>query len=392
MKNTLRTLFRLLAAVGCALMAAGCRPNASVRLSGEAVYTPREATGYTILATDGTSTVIEVRNPWQREGDAATQLFVARNGECPPEGFAGQVVEAPIESAVCFSATHVAYLDAVGRAEIIRGVSGAEYLSNEQVREGYAAGRVRDIGYDANLNYELLAALRPDVVFIYGVGGEANTAVTDKLDELHIPYLYIGEYVEETPLGKAEWVVPFGELTDRRAEGIALFDGIASRYATLRERASHLTDRPVVMVNAPFRDVWFAPGDRSYMVRYIEDAAGDYAFKGTDEATSRPISAEAAYLAAQTADVWLNPNMTYSMADLKAQNPKFADIRCVNEGRVYNCTRRRTAGGGSDFWESGALYADRVLHDLILCLHPEAAEEMQIEGITPDLYYYEQLQ
>lgn len=390
--HTLRTLFRTLLPLAGAALLAGCRPNPSVRLSGETVYAPKAATGYTILATDGASTVIEVRNPWQQEGDAATQLFVARNGECPPEGFAGQVVQAPIQSAVCFSATHVAYLDALGCTEIIRGVSGAEYLSNELVREAFAAGRVRDIGYDANLNYELLAALQPDVVFIYGVGGEANTAVTDKLGELHIPYLYVGEYVEETPLGKAEWVVPFGELTDRRAESIALFDGIAARYDTLRTRASRLAERPVVMINAPFRDVWFAPGDRSYMVRYLEDAAGDYAFKGTDDAGSRPISAEAAYLAAQTADVWLNPNMAYTMADLKAQNPKFADIRCVREGRVYNCTRRRTPGGGSDFWESGALRADLVLHDLILCLHPEAADSMRIEGLEAGLYYYEQLQ
>ncbi len=388
--HTIRTLLCILTA-GCALLT-GCRPKASVRLSGEAVYTPQSATGYTILATDGASTVIEVRNPWQQNGDAATQLFVSRNGECPPEGFAGEVVEAPVTSAVCFSATHVAFLDALGRSEVIRGVSGAEYLSSEPVREACAAGRVRDIGFDANINYELLAALQPDVVFIYGVGGEANTAVTDKLRELHIPYLYVGEYVEQTPLGKAEWIVPFGELTDRRAESIALFDGIAARYDTLRARAARLPERPVVMINAPFRDVWFAPGDRSYMVRYIKDAGGDYAFKGTDDAGSRPISNEAAYLAAREADVWLNPNMAYSMADLKSQNPKFADIRCVRQGRVYNCTRRRTAGGGSDFWESGALRADRVLLDLILCLHPEAAGTMQIDGLDPDLYYYEQLQ
>ena len=172
--HPLRTLFRTLLPLAGAALLAGCRPNPSVRLSGETVYATKAATGYTILATDGASTVIEVRNPWQQEGDAATQLFVARNGECPPEGFAGQVVQAPIQSAVCFSATHVAYLDALGCTEIIRGVSGAEYLSNEPVREAFAAGRVRDIGYDVNLNYELLAALQPNVVFIYGVGGEAK--------------------------------------------------------------------------------------------------------------------------------------------------------------------------------------------------------------------------
>ena len=390
--HTLRTLFRTLLPLAGAALLAGCRPNPSVRLSGETVYATKAATGYTILATDGASTVIEVRNPWQQEGDAATQLFVARNGECPPEGFAGQVVQAPIQSAVCFSATHVAYLDALGCTEIIRGVSGAEYLSNEPVREAFAAGRVRDIGYDANLNYELLAALQPDVVFIYGVGGEANTAVTDKLGETAHPLPLRGRVCRGDPAGQGRVGgslrrtdrPPRGEHRPLRRHRRAVRHAAHPRLAT--GRAAGRNDQ------RPFRDVWFAPGDRSYMVRYLEDAAGDYAFKGTDDAGSRPISAEAAYLAAQTADVWLNPNMAYTMVDLKAQNPKFADIRCVREGRVYNCTRRRTPGGGSDFWESGALRADLVLHDLILCLHPEAADSMRIEGLEAGLYYYEQLQ
>ena len=254
------------------------------------------------------------------------------------------------------------------------------------MREHYREGDIRDVGYDTNVNYELLASLRPDIVFIYGVGGE-NTAVTDKFRELHIPFIYIGEYMETTPLGKAEWLVPFGELTDRREEAAALFTDIETRYDSLRMRAAAFAERPSVMLNAPYRDVWFVPGDRSYMVRLIEDAGGRYIFAGEASSVSRPISGEAAYLAARQADVWLNPNQAGNIGELKTQNPKFTDIRCVEQRRVYNCTRRKTPGGGSDFWESGALHADRVLRDIILCLHPEAAVPDE-EG----MYYFERLE
>lgn len=320
-------------------------------------------------------------------GDSVrTQLFVSRGNELPPEGFDGVTVAAPVQRAVCFSSTHVAFLDALDATDAIRGVSGAEYISNKKVRERYREGDIRDVGYDTNVNYELLASLRPDIVFIYGVGGE-NTAVTDKFRELHIPFVYIGEYMETTPLGKAEWLVPFGELTDRREEAAALFTDIETRYDSLRMRATAFAERPSVMLNAPYRDVWFVPGDRSYMVRLIEDAGGRYIFAGEESSVSRPVSGETAYLAARQADVWLNPNQAGNIGELKTQNPKFTDIRCVEQRRVYNCTRRKTPGGGSDFWESGALHADRVLRDIILCLHPEAAVPDE-EG----MYYFERLE
>lgn len=366
------------------MMLVGCGNGNAVRISGEEAYSPRHAEGFTIYSTDGKSTVVEVRNPWQGAEGVVTQLFVSRGGENPPEGFDGVTVEAPVGRVVCFSSTHVAFLDAVGASDAVKGVSGGDYISNEKIRAKYASGEVRDVGYDTNVNYELLAGMRPDVVFIYGVGGE-NTTVTDKFRELRIPYVYVGDYLETTPLGKSEWVVVFGELTDTRKKAEDIFAVTEQRYDSLRTEASLMEDRPKVMLNAPYRDVWFVPGDRSYMAALIKDAGGHYIFEGDDSSVSRPISGESAYLASLKADVWLSPNQATTIAELRTQNPKFTDIRCVEGKRVYNCTRRRTPNGGSDFWESGALYADRVLRDVILCLHPEADDGQ-------GMYYFERLE
>ncbi len=286
---------------------------------------------------------------------------------------------------VCLSSTYIAYIDAIGETDAVKGVSGARYITNPLIGQRYAEGTVKDVGYDTNINYELLASLRPDIVLIYGIGGE-NTAVTSKLRELGITVMYIADYLEEEPLGKAEWIIPFGEMFDKTDEAKAVFEGIAVRYETLRDKAAALTDKPAVMLNAPYRDVWFVPGDRSYMVRLIGDAGGQYICAGEDSSISRPISGEAAYIAVSSADVWINPSQATTLDEVKAQNPKFVDVKAVKAGRVYNSTKRSTSGGGSDFWESGALRADRVLEDLIICLHPES-------DIVPDreTYYFEQL-
>lgn len=143
------------------LLLCGCAETSTVRLSGEEAYVPRHAEGYSIYATDGASTVIEIRNPWQGGDSVRTQLFVSRGNELPPEGFDGVTVAAPVQRAVCFSSTHVAFLDALDATDAIRGVSGAEYISNKKVRERYREGDIRDVGYDTNVNYELLASLRP---------------------------------------------------------------------------------------------------------------------------------------------------------------------------------------------------------------------------------------
>ena len=115
-------------------------------------------------------------------------------------------VKAPVRRVVCMSSSHVAMFDAVGQVRRVAGVSGIDYISNPDVRKHRLCGEVRDVGYDTNLDFELLAAMCPDIILLYGVTGE-NTVITGKLRELNIPYIYIGDYVEESPLGKAEWLV-----------------------------------------------------------------------------------------------------------------------------------------------------------------------------------------
>lgn len=375
---------RIILTVCSVLLLSGCGDGRRTEtVYQDTVYSPVYASGFTIYGT-GSGSVVEIRNPWQGAAGVSMQVFLSKDGAAAPENFRGEVINVPVRRAVCMSSSYVAFFDELGAASNICGVSGLGYISNENIRKRREEGSIADVGYDNSLNYELIAALKPDVVFMYGVTG-ANSAVSDKLGEMGISVVYIGDYVENHPLGKAEWMVLMGEFLGRRGMAEEIFSDIAGRYESVKELASAVASRPKVMLNAPWRDSWFVPGDRSYMVRLLGDAGGDYVCAGTDDDKSRPISVEAGYLAATGADFWLCPGTVTTGEDLLSQNPRFRDIPAVRSGRVYNNNARMTPDGGSDFWESGATHPHVILQDIIRILHPE---------LLPDheLYYFHKLE
>ena len=347
-----------------------------------AVYTPTYATGFRIVGAEGKqSTIIRVTNPWQSANDVETMLFIARGGEKAPAGFRGQVLQGDAQRVVCMSSSHIAMLDAIGGVESVVGVSGKDFVSNPYI----VANRhsIADVGYDGNINFELLVAQRPDIVLLYGVTGACT--MQSKLDELGISYIYVGEYVEEDPLGKTEWLVAIAEIVGCREQGIAYFTEVPQRYNHLKAMAVVATSpQPKVMLNTPYADWWFMPSTTSYLARLIADAGGDYIYKKNTSNHSLPIDLEQAALLTTEADIWLHVEGVSTLQDLRQQYPKFAKMPCVQRGEVYNCDKRKVTGGGNDYWESGVVQPDVILRDLIKVFHPEL--------ISEELVYYRKIE
>ena len=287
----------------------------------ETLYKPSYASGFEIVGAEGRqSTLLKVFNPWQGAENTETTLFIVRNGEKIPAGFTGQVVKAGARRIVCLSSTYVAMLDALGQVDRVVGVSGRNYISNKYVTTHPEA--VADIGFDGNIDYELLLAQRPDLVLLFGVSGASG--MESKLLEMGIPFCYIGEYLEESPLGKAEWLVAIAEITDSREKGEAVFEPVPERYDALRAKVAAATSKhPKVMINTPYAGSWFMASTESYVARLIADAGGDYIYEKNTSNRSLPIDLEEAYmLTTAQADMWLNAGSAASLGELKAQYPE----------------------------------------------------------------------
>ena len=366
----------------CLLFLASCVYNKKTSLEAfkQDVYMPEYATGFKILgAKNAQSTLIQVSNPWQGAKNVTMSYFISRNGELPPTGFTGPTIPAGAQRIVCMSSSYIAMLDAVGQVDRIVAVSGINYIANPYILAHKDS--IKDMGPE--MNYELLLGLKPDVVLLYGIG-DAQTAVTDKLKELAIPYMYVGEYLEESPLGKAEWLVALSELTDSRDKGIDVFREIPKRYQALKDLTASVEQRPTVMFNTPWNDSWVMPSTQSYMVQLVTDAGADYIYKENTSNSSAPIGLETAYGLIQKADYWINVGTASTLDELKNMNPKFADAKSVRDKTVYNNNLRITATGGNDYWESAVVRPDVVLRDLIHIFHPEL--------ISDSTYYYRHLE
>lgn len=365
------------------IVSCGGNGNSSVSTYADSIYLPEYASGFRILGAEGRSSVIiESVNPWQGADSVVTRLFIARDGEEPPQGFEGQVIEGDARRIVAMSSTHIAMLDVIGETARVVGVSGMDFISNDAVRS--RRDSIGDVGYDGNVNYELLLSLQPDIILLYGTNGASG--MEPKLKELGMPYVYIGEYLENSALGKAEWIVAVAEIVGKRNEGIKAFSAIPERYNAIREKAADClkhTSSPKVMINLPYGDSWFMAPTGSYLVRLIEDAGGDYIYKKNNSNESRPIDLEEAFMLVSASDKWINVGQTRSLDELRKNYPKFAATKPVLSGEVYNTTGRVAANGANDYWERGVVEPDVVLRDMVMIFHPELADS--------DLVYYEKL-
>ena len=375
MKNIFTYIFTLILLAGCA----GGGVPFDHTLFSEVIYSPTHATGFEIRGCEeGNSTLIVVKDPWQGADDVEQMLLIDRDGKFNTSGTDIQRIDHDAKRIICMSSSYVAMLSTIDKQEAIAGVSGINFISDEYVAAN--SDKIGDVGYDNNINYEMVVALNPDLVLLYGVMGASG--MESKLRELGIPYLYLGEYVESSPLGKAEWMVAVGEITGARDKTEEIFSTISERYTALATEVSLAAkERKQIMLNTPYRDSWFIPSEQNYIARIIRDAGGEpFTIAGTGN-SSQPIDIEQAYIWASEADIWLNVGACNSLEELIRQNPKFADVKAVREKRVYNNNARQTTQGGSDFWESGVVRPDVILQDLVTIL----------QGNEGELYYYKQL-
>ena len=359
-------------------------PDSEIVFS-EEIYNPSFSSNFKIEGQENSeNTLISVYNPWQGAKDISSQLLISRDSEIPKD-YKGQILNGDAKRIVCMSSTHIAMLDALGATDKIVGVSGKQYVSNPKIM--YSSRYIPDIGYEGNIDYETLISTQPDIMLLFSVNGASS--MEPKLKELGIPFLYIGDYVEEDPLGKSEWIVPLAEIIGLREKGINKFEDISDRYNSIKSLVKknksdkdnkNLNDssdlkRPRVMVNAPFLDSWFMPSTESYVARMIKDAGGDYIYHKNTGNSSEPIDLEEAFKLVSEADYWINIGSIKNKDELIKTFPKFSSTDCIKKGKIFNNNLRSTPGGGKDCYESGVINPDLVLRDLVKIFHPELIKE-----------------
>jgi iron complex transport system substrate-binding protein len=325
----------------------------------------------TIQKTDG-SVVLTILNPWQgASGISHVYNLVKRGDPIPPDLDSSEIIFVPLKKIICMSTTHLGMIVALGEINSVKAVSGTGFIYSDNLLKKVDNGEIEDVGYDGNLNNELIIRIDPDLIMMYGVGGE-SAGYVGKLKELGVKVLFNGDYLENDPLSKAEWIKVFGALYCKEELADRIFNSEKESYDSIRSYiAENIQIKPKVMLGLPYKDTWYISPGNSFISRLIEDAGGDYIWKDTESEVSMPFGIENVYLKALTADYWLNTGAAKTKNEISSVDRRLEDLPCFRQGRLYNNNKRLTIKGGNDYWESGSVYPHVILKDIASILHPE---------------------
>lgn len=334
--------------------------------------TIRYAKGFQIEDKDGVQ-LLSIQNPFNSKSKATEYALVKREDPAP-EGFSNdRIIRIPIRSIAVTSNLHVGAISRLDAADFLVAVGDADQIYSESVKKRFLEGDITEIQKGASLNVEKIIALQPDVLMVTGSPEEGLDKYSGIIDS-GIPVILNSEWMENTPLGRAEWVKLVAALTDRLNFAAHQFAMVESTYLDFAEKVKASgSPKPGVLLGNEFQGTWHMPGGNSFMGRLLEDAGANYHWQSIDQTGGIPLNYESVYPIALEADVWLNiylPTPDAGKKELLAMDSRYADFKSVKNGQLYSFNNRVASNGANDYWESSALRPDLLLMDFIHILHP----------------------
>jgi len=328
------------------------------------------AKGFTIQ-NYGKYRKITVVNPWEKSGSVSFEYYlVDHSTNIPAELVGKRVIRTPIKSIICLSTSHVGFLRALNEIQSLKALSGATFVSDPEVQEAVSTKKIVDIGYDQGINYELILSLKPELIMAYGVGGDV-TGFINKLQDLGMNVLLNGEYLEETPLAKAEWIKFVGALYNKENEAAAYFSRIEKNYNIIAQTVRAVKNRPIVLTGLPYKDAWWMAGGHSNLAALISDAGAQFLWKDNTSREAFVVSLEEVVIRSAKADFWINCGTVKTLEELISTDSRFSTFPLVQKKAIFNNNLKIGPGGGNDYWEQGVVRPDLVLSDLVKIFHPE---------------------
>jgi iron complex transport system substrate-binding protein len=322
-------------------------------------------------------TQLTVRNPWDSAKVLDTYILVDRNKQLPTNLPEGTVVRTPVKRVAFASSVHAGIWNRLNKIQLTVGVCEPEYFSIPAIAEGLKQGKIADLGMATAINPEKLIAASPEVLIISPF---ENTKRTE-FEKVKIAVVKDASYMEESPLGRAEWIKFEAAFTNENELANKIFTKIEKSYLELCNKVSATKSRPTVFTEKKFGDVWYTAGGKSYLGRFLQDAGANYLWKELNQSGSLPFSFEKVYAQAINADFWLlkyndaQSNMTYET--LKNEYNLYGNFNAFKQKHIFAINTAKTP-----FYEAGPMEPDRVLADLVHIFHPEL-----LPGYKPKYYF-----
>jgi iron complex transport system substrate-binding protein len=337
--------------------------------------TVKYATGFSIENYEQ-YTIVTVHHPWP-EAKKEYQYVLHKKGVALPDSLQSYTaITIPIKKMVATSTTHIPSLEMLGKVNTLVGFPNLDYISSDKVRQRIEQNKIKELGSNQTLNMEVLLELQPDVIVGYGI--DNNNPTLDNLQKSGLNVILNGDWNEQTPLGRAEWIKFFGALYDQQAKAEEIFTKIEKDYHKTKTIAARAQNQMTVLAGDIFEGKWYLPKGDSWGSLLIKEAHGNYLWKDTKGTGSLALSFETVFEKGHQADLWITSGQFNSLGEMLTANPHYNQFKAFQTKQVYTFNRKKGKTGGSLYYELAPNRPDLVIKDLVKILHPELLPSYQL--------------
>ena len=314
--------------------------------------------------------MVKITDPWDTAKVLHSSQLVPR-GEVAPTIEGVTRVEIPLEKSLVYSAVYAGVIDELDAAEAITAVADAQYINNEYVKAGLAEGRITDVGSTMAPVVEKVVAASPDAI----LASPFQNAGYGAVGQLDIPIIEMADYMETTPLGRAEWIKLIGLLYGRYNVADSIYGEVSKAYCDIKRRVADTSSRPKVITETIINGVWYVPGGASYKAQMLKDAGASYPWADDKSAGSLELDFARVFDWASDADCWIATSYGYPMtrATLVADYKPNERFKAYQTGNIYTCDTSVTP-----LFDEFPFHPERLLSDYVVIFHPEVSEGLSL--------------
>ena len=345
---------------------------------------------------DGAYTEAIIENPWKKGTTLHKYILVPKGNEGDETvarlkddirenatlqmGSHCDIVRTPLESNVVFTAPHCQLMYELGCKNAITGVCDKDYINIPDIKErvklsdGKASTSdtdkvIIDCGSSMQPDMERIIALKPEGLLISPF---ENSGGYGKLDKLHIPIIETADYMETSPLGRAEWMKFYGLLFMSEERSDSLFSSIEKEYLALKAEAAKLPQGLSILTERKMGSVWYVPGGKSTMGILLKDANAKYIFADDTHSGSLAYGPERILSKGTQVDVWAFKyfgGKALSKNDLLAEYEGYKALKTFNQNSIYQVDTST-----QPYFELTSFHPEILLREFIILAHPKATQ------------------
>lgn len=313
-------------------------------------------------------TCINILSPWDSVSRPLSSLLLFNDNKQFNRfnGSEFQKILLPINNIAVHSVSTIGFLNELNKLDIVKGVVDPHLVFSEIIQQAYIKGDISSIGTTMEVSKEKVLNGKFDIFIATSYNGSDDFLI---LKNNGLPILMNLDWMENDPLGRAEWIKLFGFLTGKTNEANAIFDSIETNYIRLKNAAKQSSNAIEILVGTSFKGNWYIPGGESFKAKLISDAGAIYPWMNEKQSGSLSLSFERIFERQKDADVWIDVPFN-STEELFEQDTRYSLFKAFKNKQLYNNFKRRNINGGNDFWETGMCRPDEVLRDLIFIVNP----------------------